>query len=127
MTLQELHERIGWQLEGRLDYLNAAGQWERWEPAMPPVTAQPAERFRRRPDQPPMPDEIWIPQCDGPGLALDGQWYTNHMRCEKFGRPTRYIRADGVFGGERLQWRIQGVEMEWNDKSNSGLEYRLKP
>ena len=130
MTLAELHERIGWQLEGKLQLrITIRATWRDARNGtcdVPRIDDHP-DLYRRRPDQQPMPDEIWIPQCDGPGLALDGQWYTNHMRCEKFGRPTRYIRADGVFGGERLQWRIQGVEMEWNDKSNSGLEYRLKP
>ena len=124
MTLAELHERIGWQLDGRLQFLASDGAWADWEIQCPPSSLQIAAHFRRRPDPPPMPDEIWIPQCDGPGLALDGQWYTNHMRCEKFGRPTRYIRADGVIDGKRLECRDTKQD-SW--KPATGWEYRLKP
>ena len=119
MTLAELHERIGWQLEGRLDYLNAAGQWERWEPALPPVTAQPAERFRRRPDQQPIPDEVFVSRSDnGRGLHF--------TLLPRFPDEVRYIRADAVIDGRRLEFRHKGEGGEgWETPDR--CEYRFKP
>ena len=128
MTLAELHERIGWQLEGRLDYLTAAGKWERWEPALPPVTAQPAERFRRRPDAPPMPDEVWVPDYSA-GIPLVRALYDTAEMCRKANHsatPVRYIRADGVIDGRRLEFRFRGEGGEgW--ETPDMCEYRFKP
>lgn len=119
MTLAELHERIGWQLEGRLDWLARDGHWLNWELDCPPSRAQRAEDFRRRPDAPAMPDEVWVapstPEC--------------HMGVyrEKCGEgQVRYIRADGTIDGSRLEGRHKDdAPGKW--VALSCCEYRFKP
>lgn len=109
MTLKELHERVGWQLEGRLQYLTFEGNWVDVSENYTLKRDGYASHFRRRPDAPDvdMPDEVWLPRLDSTRFHRDA--YDVKAACEAnhFEPPVRYVRADGVFSGERLQTRIK--------------------
>lgn len=130
MTLAELHERIGWQLEGKLEWKDDDGDWLciDQEDVLPGI-ADNAASYRRTPDAPPMPDEVWLRTI---GTADGEPWSRREARpsrevieaegCEA----TRYVRADGVIDGSRLEGR--------HKDSNKGAwlalsccEYRFTP
>ena len=119
MTLAELHEIIGWQLDGRLQFLASDGAWADWEIQCPPSSLQIAAHFRRRPDPPPMPDEVFVSRSDnGRGLHF--------TLLPRFPDEVRYIRADAVIDGRRLEFRYKGEGGEgWETPDR--CEYRFKP
>lgn len=131
MTLEEYHKVIGWQAAGKLDVTCDKGKhwipWDTLNGADPPHCSRSFDQFRERPPEPVMPDEIFIPSIT---LTVPFRITAYHsgQDCEdNYGEPVRYIRAVAVIPGERLQWRICGVQMEWEDKSSSRIEYRFKP
>ena len=126
MTLAELHEIIGWQLDGRLQFLASDGAWADWEIQCPPSSLQIATHFRRRPDPPPMPDEVWVPAYTA-DIPLVRATYDTAEMCRKANHsatPVRYIRADAVIDGGRLQGRNKG-DADWGTCDD--CEYRFKP
>ena len=128
MTLAELHEIIGWQLDGKLQFLASNGAWADWEIQCPPSSLQIAAHFRRRPDPAPMPDEVWVPDYSA-GIPLVRALYDTAEMCRKANHsatPVRYIRADGVIDGRRLEFRFRGEGGEgW--ETPDMCEYRFKP
>lgn len=131
MTLAELHERIGWQLEGRLQHLTSAG-WLDWSGRVDselscPRLSDAASVFRRRP-QPTLPDEVWIAEYQGVQFnsVLGAHKTREHCASGKDGAtPIRYIRADAVIDGARLQSKFKGPNAAWH--STDTCEYRFKP
>lgn len=119
MTLAELYERIGWQLEGRLLALYQGGWHDRDSSCNPPSIDENASNYRRRPDAPEMPSEVWVapatPECHM-GVYLD--------KCGE--GQVRYIRADGTIDGSRLEGRHKDdAPGKW--VALSCCEYRFKP
>lgn len=113
MTLAELHERIGWQLEGRLQIRNQHGDFFDWShPNRTPVIFDPPDLFRRRPDAPPMPDEVWVGQnlIAACGKIENGQ--------------VRYVRAGAIIPAEQIEVRQSKGAWVYPHHSN---EYRIKP
>ena len=116
MTLQELHERIGWQLEGRLQWRDHNGEWIDVSENNTPMRDGSASNFRRRPDQQPIPDEVFVSRSDnGRGLHF--------TLLPRFPDEVRYVRADAVIDGTWLQFRRRGGEWE----NCVSFEFRFKP
>lgn len=132
MNLKELHERIGWQLEGRLQWKDFDGQWRdlKSEHSTPGISDD-ASGYQRRPDQPEMPDEVWLSgdagSHEGAVTAYpDEEW----ARRWKGGTAVRYVRADRIFRDDEMQFRFRcdmpvGNEIPWEECY--GGEYRFKP
>lgn len=129
MTLSELHERIGWQLEGRLQVFRN-GVWTEPDAPFPPCVNNPPGMYRRRPDAPTLPDEVWLSDnqkaaCDGAGDTYTAHSMLDGAKAWHGGNPTRYIRADGVIDGARLQCKFKGPNAAWHNPDV--CEYRFKP
>lgn len=121
MTLKELHERIGWQLEGRLQWKDFDEQWRSLESEhSTPGISDDAASYRRRPDQPPMPGEVWV----APSTA---ERHMGVYREKCADGQVRYVRAAGIIDGARLEMRFKREEgaTAWVDVA--GCEYRFKP
>ena len=128
MTLQELHERIGWQLEGRLQWRDHNGEWIDVSENNTPMRDGSASNFRRRPYPAPMPDEVWVPDYSA-GIPLVRALYDTAEMCRKANHsatPVRYIRADGIIDGSRLEGKHKDCgDYAW--MALSCCEYRFKP
>lgn len=131
MTLQELHERIGWQIEGRLQ-TRYENNWIDVKYEAPPSVCDPPEVYRRRPNLPPMPDEVWAPDYE----CLRGKAGTNSMgivyatreaciNANYSATPVRYVRAGAVIPASQIEWQDVGYT-HWNQLS-SRFSYRIKP
>lgn len=131
MTLAELHERIGWQLEGRLQIRHYCGKsqpdWHDWPCGniSCPELYENKDTYRRRPDAPPMPDEVWVSKRvveEGNAVAYASN--SEALCANRGANPVRYVRAGAVITASRLQCRSRTGE--WIDCHDS-LEYRIKP
>jgi len=123
MTPQEYGKIAEWFAEGKLEG-NMEYGW-REAKAIPPyekVTDVCFSTFRRRLDAQPMPDEVWLPD----NVCL---WRDTGM-AKLTGQGIRYVRADGVIDGERLEFRTKLAactlpDCKWTTLSN--CEIRFKP
>lgn len=137
MTLAELHERIGWQLEGRLQIRQDRGgpqpDWLDWSSSniSCPALYEDKDIYRRRPDPPPMPDEVWLPKYGclrEKGIYwTGGTCYLNRDACSKSNEsatPVRYIRVGAIIPASQMEVRRVGYGWEPTVQVN---EYRIKP
>lgn len=130
MTLKELHERIGWQLDGKLQERNQGEWYDRDASYNAPDLSEPAHRYRRTPDAPPMPDEVWLSDNQKPRQYPNGTFLSahySHDECTEWhgGNIHRYIRADSIIDGSKLQWRNKLDSIPWQNADV--YEYRFKP
>lgn len=120
MTLKELHERIGWQLEGQLQFSDGHTWRDVSDDESPPHLGYAACCYRRRPDPAPMPDEVWI--------STSEPWRGNFMafrQNESSDEYIRYVRAGAVIPASQLEVSLVGAN-QWRDAYVTG-EYRIKP
>lgn len=141
MTLDELIERLEWQREGRLQYRKGmACDGPEWFdlPANSHSTLVLGDRadfYRRRPDPPPMPDEVWVsdnqkPECDGAGDTFTAHAFMCGAKAWHGGKLIRYVRAGAVIPATQTEWRYiteSSSDQNWKPNSRTDVEYRIKP
>ena len=133
MTLKELHERLGWQLDGRLEYRTLLGS-VKWYPmpndgACAPSLWQHPDLYRLRPDAVPLPVHVWVPDYGCDYAQRSSQWYASESACRvanNSAKLVRYVRADREFALSDFDVRYAG-ETEWLPGSSlDRTTYRLK-
>lgn len=88
-------------------------------------------KFRERP-QPTMPDEVWLPDGQVSSRSCVGTVRSAYDMREAVAKvwegsnAVRYIRADGVIDGARLQWRPKSKELDQDWRNPNNCEYRFK-
>ena len=117
MTPQEYGQLAEWYAEGRLE-VNFAGAWHECTKLPTYGTGYSFHCYRRRPDAPTMPDEVW---GDPRQTSVNGgRVVIDHASLQY---SVRYIRADAVIDGSRLELRIKS-KAQWHEAGE--CEYRFK-
>lgn len=126
MTLAELHERIGWQLEGRLQCNHGAKLWYDWKDECGiPQICDSAAAFRRRPDPPPMPYEFWLPSHDMLKLVVPAATREEcKARWPNASECVRYVRAGAIIPASQIE--VRQSNGAWVEPHHTN-EYRIKP
>ena len=128
MTPQEYEQLTTWFLDGKAEYRrHPCRDWEelRSLEGFRFISPSNFNSYRRCPDTKPLPDEVWIdPVPEDPF-----KWWVARIHSYNEGA-IRYVRADAVIDGERLEFRTKlaacaSPDSSWTTLNN--CEIRFKP
>lgn len=107
-----------------------SGVWadvpQHWQPSLNHL----ADNYRRRPDPPPMPDEVWVSKRVVEGNAVAYVHKSDALCADRGATPVRYIRAGAVIPATQTEWRYiteSSSDQNWKPSSRTDVEYRIKP
>ena len=124
MSPTEYGKVAEWFAEGRLQVHRMNGTvWNNWDSQhLPNIQSDwKFSEFRRRPEEPTLPAEVWVSSVK---INVSGLRYASDERPATLlgGECVRYVRADSVICGSRLEFRNGGGP--W--LIATGEEYRFR-